>query len=102
MDISRIDIKDGRILVNHLKVTIVKRKPVPQFELALQPVRFAPKRFRAITTSPFQIQAAHIAVTHDRGMGFATLIDRQFTPRQRMNAAWDDGRMPFYDARRCS
>jgi hypothetical protein len=96
MDISSIDIRDGRVRVNHLKVTVVNRKPVPQFELALQPMRLAPERFRPITTWPFQIQAAHLAVTHDKGMGFSTLIDRRFTPRQRMNAAWDDGRRPFY------
>jgi hypothetical protein len=96
MDISSIRTKDGRVWVNHLALTIAKRKPVAQFELALQPMRFAPKRFRPIRTSPFQIQAAHAAITHDEGMGFATLIDRRFTPRQRMNAAHDDGRFPFY------
>jgi hypothetical protein len=92
MDISSITIKDGRVRVNHLTLTVIRRKPAP----ALQPVRFAPQRFRPIRTWPFQIQAAHAAVTHDKGMGFATLIDRRFTPRQRMNAAHDDGRMPFF------
>lgn len=99
MDIYSIKTKDGRVLVNHLSVHVAKRKPVPQFELALQPVRFAPREFRPIRTSPFRIQAAHAAITHDRGMGFATLIDRRFSPRQRMNAAWDDGRFPFYPER---
>ena len=76
MDISSIDIRGGRLRVNHLKVTVVNRRPVPQFELALQPMRLAPERFRPITTWPFQIQAAHLAITHDKGMGFSTLINR--------------------------
>lgn len=97
MHISSLKIKNGRLHVNHLAVTVIQRKPVAQYELALQPVLFKPKQFRPITAWPFQIQAAHAAVTHDKGMGFATLIDRRFTPRQRMNAAHDDGRRPFYD-----
>jgi hypothetical protein len=88
MDISSIKVKDGRVRVNHLPVTVITRKPVPEFELALQPVRFEPQRLQPIRTWPFQIQAAHAAVTHDQGMGFSTLIDRRFTPRQRMNAAF--------------
>jgi hypothetical protein len=97
VDIASIKTRNGRVLVNHLPLTVIRRRPVPEFELALRPVRFTPKRFRPIRTSPFQLQVAHAAITHDKGMGFGTIIGRRrFSPRQQMNAAWDDGRFPFF------
>lgn len=97
MKVSSIKNKDGRVVVNHLTLTVVKRKPVPQFELELEPIVFTPRCFEPIRTAPFRLQVAHAAVTHDKGMGYATIIGRgRFSPRQQMNAAHDDGRFPFY------